>query len=103
MLARAFATLRTRSALHLTRGVSQLTVREALTAAMDEELGRDPTVFLMGEEVGEYQGAYKVSLLVSLSLLTPLKTSDQQGSHSEVWCGASDRHANHRIRFHGEL
>ena len=37
------------------------TVREALRDAMAEELERDPDVFLMGEEVAEYQGAYKVS------------------------------------------
>jgi pyruvate dehydrogenase E1 component beta subunit len=38
-----------------------LTVREALREAMAEEMRRDPNVFLMGEEVGQYQGAYKVS------------------------------------------
>ncbi|KGJ06483.1 pyruvate dehydrogenase E1 component beta subunit [Paracoccus halophilus] len=38
-----------------------MTVREALREAMDEEMARDETVFLMGEEVGEYQGAYKIS------------------------------------------
>ena len=37
------------------------TVREALRDAMAEEMRRDPDVFLMGEEVAEYQGAYKVS------------------------------------------
>jgi pyruvate dehydrogenase E1 component beta subunit len=37
------------------------TVREALRDAMAEEMRRDDTVFLIGEEVGEYQGAYKVS------------------------------------------
>ena len=37
------------------------TVREALRDAMAEEMRRDGTVFLMGEEVGEYQGAYKIS------------------------------------------
>src|SRR5215213_5957905 len=37
------------------------TVREALRDAMAEEMRRDPNVFLMGEEVAEYQGAYKVS------------------------------------------
>ena len=37
------------------------TVREALRDAMAEEMRRDSTVFLMGEEVAEYQGAYKVS------------------------------------------
>lgn len=35
--------------------------REALREAMSEEMRRDPTVFLMGEEVAEYDGAYKVS------------------------------------------
>ena len=37
------------------------TVREALRDAMAEEMRRDDTVFLMGEEVAEYQGAYKIS------------------------------------------
>ena len=37
------------------------TVREALRDAMAEEMRRDENVFLMGEEVAEYQGAYKVS------------------------------------------
>lgn len=37
------------------------TVRDALRDAMAEEMRRDPDVFLMGEEVAEYQGAYKVS------------------------------------------
>jgi pyruvate dehydrogenase E1 component beta subunit len=41
--------------------VAPLTVREALRDAMAEEMRRDDNVFLMGEEVGEYQGAYKVS------------------------------------------
>jgi pyruvate dehydrogenase E1 component beta subunit len=38
-----------------------MTVREALRDAMAEEMRRDETVFLLGEEVAEYQGAYKVS------------------------------------------
>ncbi len=38
-----------------------MTVREALREAMNEEMRRDPDVFLMGEEVGQYQGAYKIS------------------------------------------
>ena len=47
-----------------------MTVREAINLAMDEELANDPNVFLigkknliniLGEEVGQYQGAYKVS------------------------------------------
>jgi pyruvate dehydrogenase E1 component beta subunit len=36
-------------------------MREALNQAMSEEMERDPNVFLMGEEVGHYNGAYKVS------------------------------------------
>jgi len=38
-----------------------MTVREALRDAMAEEMRRDASVFVMGEEVGEYQGAYKVT------------------------------------------
>jgi pyruvate dehydrogenase E1 component beta subunit len=40
---------------------STITVREALRDAIAEEMRRDESVFLMGEEVAEYQGAYKVS------------------------------------------
>jgi len=38
-----------------------MTMRDALNQALKEELARDPSVFLMGEEVAEYQGAYKVT------------------------------------------
>jgi pyruvate dehydrogenase E1 component beta subunit len=38
-----------------------MTMREALRDAMAEEMRRDPSVFVMGEEVAEYQGAYKVT------------------------------------------
>jgi pyruvate dehydrogenase E1 component beta subunit len=38
-----------------------LTVREALNAAMDEEMTSDNRVFIMGEEVAQYNGAYKVT------------------------------------------
>jgi len=41
--------------------VPTLTYRDALNQALREEMQRDPDVFLMGEEVGVYQGAYKVS------------------------------------------
>ncbi|KAA0920635.1 pyruvate dehydrogenase complex E1 component subunit beta [Aquicoccus porphyridii] len=41
--------------------IRQQTVREALRDAMAEEMRRDDSVFLMGEEVAEYQGAYKIS------------------------------------------
>eukprot|EP01017_Pseudomicrothorax_dubius_P007807 TRINITY_DN1248_c0_g1_i1.p1 TRINITY_DN1248_c0_g1~~TRINITY_DN1248_c0_g1_i1.p1 ORF type:complete len:361 (+),score=123.47 TRINITY_DN1248_c0_g1_i1:152-1234(+) len=39
----------------------KLSVREALASAMADEMERDERVFLMGEEVGQYDGAYKVS------------------------------------------
>jgi len=41
--------------------LKKITVRDALRDAMAEEMRRDPNVFLMGEEVAQYQGAYKVS------------------------------------------
>jgi pyruvate dehydrogenase E1 component beta subunit len=41
--------------------MATLTYRDALNQALREEMARDDTVFLMGEEVGVYQGAYKVS------------------------------------------
>jgi pyruvate dehydrogenase E1 component beta subunit len=43
------------------QGSKEMTVREALRDAMAEEMRKDETVFLMGEEVAEYNGAYKVS------------------------------------------
>ena len=39
----------------------QMTVRDALNSALDEEMERDKDVFVLGEEVGEYQGAYKIT------------------------------------------
>ncbi|KAF9689007.1 hypothetical protein SADUNF_Sadunf01G0047000 [Salix dunnii] len=56
---------RIRPALSAWRGYSsaakEMTVRDALNTALDEEMSADPKVFLMGEEVGEYQGAYKIT------------------------------------------
>jgi len=40
---------------------TKMTVRDALNSALDEELVRDPKVLIIGEEVGQYQGAYKVT------------------------------------------
>lgn len=45
-----------------------MTVRDALNQAMDEELERDERVFLLGEEVAQYDGAYKVSLKLRLQV-----------------------------------
>ena len=41
--------------------MSKEPVRNAIRDAMAEEMRNDPDVFLIGEEVGEYEGAYKVS------------------------------------------
>ncbi|KAF8058069.1 PDH2 [Scenedesmus sp. PABB004] len=38
-----------------------MTVRDALNSALDEEMTRDDKVYILGEEVGEYQGAYKIT------------------------------------------
>ncbi|KAK9688609.1 pyruvate dehydrogenase E1, beta subunit, partial [Basidiobolus ranarum] len=40
---------------------TEMTVRDALNSALDDELARDDKVYLMGEEVAQYNGAYKVS------------------------------------------
>ena len=47
-----------------------MTVREALNSAMEEEMTRDETVFVLGEEVAQYNGAYKVSYLIFCHLHT---------------------------------
>ena len=39
-----------------------MTCRDALNSAMDEEIERDDKVFIIGEEVAEYDGAYKVNI-----------------------------------------
>jgi len=44
-----------------TRIMREIQMREALREAMNEEMRRDENVFLLGEEVAEYNGAYKVS------------------------------------------
>ena len=45
-----------------------MTVREALNAAMEEEMLRDENVFILGEEVARYNGAYKVRPRTRLAL-----------------------------------
>lgn len=42
-------------------GSQSMTVRDAINSAIDEEMARDEKVFILGEEVGEYQGAYKIT------------------------------------------
>jgi len=41
--------------------VKMMTVREAICEGIDEEMERDEAVFILGEEVAQYQGAYKVT------------------------------------------
>ncbi|VDM27555.1 unnamed protein product [Toxocara canis] len=55
------STQRARRCLVSAAATQTLTVREALNQAMDEEIRRDERVFLLGEEVAQYDGAYKVS------------------------------------------
>ena len=45
----------------MTTAVREIQFREALREAMSEEMRRDPRIFLMGEEVAQYNGAYKIS------------------------------------------
>lgn len=45
----------------MSNGTQEIEMREALRQAIDEEMKRDETVFVMGEEVGEYNGPYKVT------------------------------------------
>ena len=67
------------------------TVREALRDAMAEEMREDETVFLMGEEVGEYQGAYKVSqgLLEEFSSKRVIDTPITEHGFTGVAIGAA--------------
>ena len=45
----------------LLRNFAKITNREALNRALNEELNRDPNVFIIGEEVAYYHGAYKIT------------------------------------------
>lgn len=58
----------------------QVTVRDALNSAIDEEMERDDKVFLMGEEVAQYDGAYKVSRGLWR------KYGDQRVSNCNLFC-----------------
>ena len=75
-----------------------LTVRDALNQALDEEIQRDERVFLMGEEVAQYDGAYKVRqitdtflciklIVLMLGMLTKNHTNSVglSGPLEEIW------------------
>ena len=53
-----------------------LTVRDALNSAIDEEMERDERVFILGEEVAQYDGAYKVSSTESSIMAAPFFISN---------------------------
>lgn len=57
----ACAAQRTISTTPRALAAKQMTVRDGLNSALDDELARDDRVFLLGEEVAQYDGAYKVS------------------------------------------
>src|ERR1700689_4456387 len=65
--------------------------RDALREAMIEEMERDPNVFLMGEEVGHYQGAYKVSegLLERFGERRVIDTPIAEGGFAGIGIGAA--------------
>ncbi len=67
------------------------TVRESLRDAMAEEMRRDDRVFLMGEEVGEYEGAYKVSegLLAEFGAMRVVDTPITEEGFAGVGVGAA--------------
>lgn len=52
-----------------------MTVRDALNQALDEEIERDEKVFLLGEEVAQYDGAYKVRVPYLEYLIQGYQTS----------------------------
>ncbi len=79
-----------------------MTVREALRDAMAEEMRRDDSVFLMGEEVGEYQGAYKVSqgLLEEFGPRRVIDTPITEHGFAGLGVGAALRRAEADRRVH---
>jgi pyruvate dehydrogenase E1 component beta subunit len=68
-----------------------MTIREALRDAMAEEMRRDPDVFVMGEEVAEYQGAYKVTqgLLQEFSARRVIDTPITEHGFAGIGVGAA--------------
>jgi pyruvate dehydrogenase E1 component beta subunit len=71
--------------------VREITYRQAVNEALDEEMQRDPDVFLMGEEVAEYNGAYKVSqgLLDKFGPRRVLDTPISEGGFAGLGIGAA--------------
>eukprot|EP00891_Asterochloris_glomerata_P004028 jgi/Astpho2/4028/e_gw1.00063.276.1_t len=68
-----------------------MTVRDALNSALDEEMVRDENVFILGEEVGEYQGAYKITrgLLQKHGSMRVRDTPITEAGFTGIGCGAA--------------
>ncbi len=75
--------------------MATLTYRDALNQALREEMQRDPNVFLMGEEVGVYQGAYKVSrgLLEEFGPQRVVDTPIAELGFAGIGVGAATQHS----------
>lgn len=71
--------------------MAEIQFREAIRAAMVEEMERDDTVFLMGEEVAEYDGAYKVSegMLARFGARRVIDTPISEGGFAGLGVGAA--------------
>jgi len=71
--------------------VREITYRQAVNEALDEEMQRDPNVLLLGEEVAEYNGAYKVSqgLLDKFGPKRVLDTPISEGGFAGLGIGAA--------------
>jgi len=75
-----------------------MAVREALNTAMEEEMQRDETVFVLGEEVARYNGAYKVSWNACTRILCRIQfyfLGDERLA-GQVRREACRRHPHHR-------
>lgn len=72
-------------------GMQLIELREALRQAIDEEMARDSRVFVMGEEVGEYNGAYKVTkgLLAKWGPKRIIDTPISEGGFAGIGIGAA--------------
>ena len=80
----------------------QIAFREALREAMIEEMRRDDRVFLMGEEVAEYNGAYKVSqgMLDEFGPKRVIDTPISELGFTGNRCGRSPKRTSPHIGIH---
>jgi pyruvate dehydrogenase E1 component beta subunit len=70
---------------------TKITIREALNKALDEELARNDKVFVMGEEVAYYHGAYKITkgLIDKYGPSRIWDTPITEAGFTGIGCGAS--------------